>query len=133
MTIFSVLLAAMILFMSIVWFIAIQIDDFSIVDIAWGLTFIVTAVTTLLLTTNYNATSLTILVLVLIWGVRLSGYLFYRNVGKPPKTIAIKICERNGIILTEPHFTACSCYKAHSLYFSAYRSLLGLRIVHLIL
>ncbi len=73
----------MVAFMAIVWAIAVKVNDFSIVDIAWGMTFIITTIATLAITQNMNITSITIAVLVILWGLRLSGYLFKRNVGKP--------------------------------------------------
>ena len=73
----------MFLFMSIIWLIAVKLDNYSIVDIIWGITFIITTIVVLIYTGLYNVVSLTIATLVLIWGLRLSIYLFSRNAGKP--------------------------------------------------
>jgi steroid 5-alpha reductase family enzyme len=73
----------MILFMSVIWMIAVKLDNYSIVDIIWGVTFILTTVVVLVFTGNINVVSLTIAALVIIWGLRLSIYLFTRNAGKP--------------------------------------------------
>ena len=73
----------MFLFMSTIWLIAVKLDNYSIVDIIWGITFIITTTVVLVYTGLYNVVSLTIAALVLIWGLRLSIYLFSRNAGKP--------------------------------------------------
>lgn len=73
----------MFLFMSTIWLIAVKLDNYSIVDIIWGITFIITTIVVLVYTELYNVVSLTIAALVLIWGLRLSIYLFSRNAGKP--------------------------------------------------
>ncbi|MBU0903772.1 MAG: DUF1295 domain-containing protein [Firmicutes bacterium] len=73
----------MFLFMSTIWLIAVKLDNYSIVDIIWGITFIITTTVVLVYTGLYNVVSLTIAALVIIWGLRLSIYLFSRNAGKP--------------------------------------------------
>ena len=73
----------MFVFMSMIWMIAVKLDNYSIVDIVWGLTFILTTLVVLLYTGNVNIVSMTIAILVIIWGLRLSIYLFMRNAGKP--------------------------------------------------
>lgn len=63
------------------WLISLKIADVSIIDIFWGLGFVVIAWTTLVMTTP-GARSLILTVLTTIWGVRLAGYLAWRNAGK---------------------------------------------------
>ncbi|AYC28625.1 DUF1295 domain-containing protein [Paenisporosarcina cavernae] len=74
---------AIFLFMTFVWMIAVKKDNYSIVDIVWGMTFMVTTAVVLLYSQEFNVVSWTIAILVYIWGIRLSYYLFKRNAGKP--------------------------------------------------
>ena len=73
--IFSVLI-----FFNIFYLISRMKNDFSVVDIAWGLSFLlifVTAGTTF--NSNWEAREVLIGSLVFIWSVRLSGYIFLRS------------------------------------------------------
>jgi steroid 5-alpha reductase family enzyme len=66
-----------------VWFIIAQIKkDNSIVDIAWGLGFILVAFLSLKLNQNYGIQQRLVAILVLIWGIRLSVHIFFRNLGR---------------------------------------------------
>jgi steroid 5-alpha reductase family enzyme len=53
-----------------------------IVDIGWGLGFIIITLTSLLLTTNITTQMLIITSLVTVWGVRLAIHIYLRNKGK---------------------------------------------------
>lgn len=55
-------------------------NDFA--DTAWGLGFIVVAVSTLLLNGTYYEKQLLVTGLVALWGLRLSGHIYLRNRGK---------------------------------------------------
>lgn len=70
------------LFMSIIFVLAIILKNNSIVDIAWGIGFII--VSTFGLIKNDNLLPQTILInsLVWIWGLRLSLHIYLRNKGK---------------------------------------------------
>ncbi len=64
----------------VIWFVIAQIKkNNGLIDIAWGMSFIVTAVISLLLSGTYNIIKITLLAVVVIWGLRLSIYLFRRN------------------------------------------------------
>lgn len=65
-----------------VWLLSLYLRDVSVVDIAWGLGFVLVAWTSYLLRTDAGD-SLLIPLLVTLWGLRLSGYLAWRNHGKP--------------------------------------------------
>ncbi|TLG75450.1 DUF1295 domain-containing protein [Culicoidibacter larvae] len=54
----------------------------SIVDIGWGAGFVVVAITTLLVSNNFDIISIILTILVSVWGIRLSYHLFKRNAGK---------------------------------------------------
>lgn len=67
----------------IVLFLLAQVlADNSIVDIAWGLGFIVVAVTGFLVNQHATPASVITLVLVVVWGLRLAIHLGKRNIGK---------------------------------------------------
>ena len=65
-----------------VWLISLPLRDVSIVDIAWGLGFVLVAWTSFLAGTS-SERNLLLPVLTTAWGLRLSGYLAWRNIGKP--------------------------------------------------
>ncbi|MEM9954157.1 MAG: DUF1295 domain-containing protein [Chloroflexota bacterium] len=70
--------------MTLLWIISLLIRDSSIVDIFWGSGYVVVTVVWFM-TTISNPIPLSqwlILALVSIWGLRLTIYLFWRNVGK---------------------------------------------------
>ncbi len=50
-----------------------------LLDIIWGLSFIVPSVVALILNSNYNISNMVITVLVLAWGFRLAYHIFIRN------------------------------------------------------
>lgn len=69
--------------MAATWVVSVVIDDASIVDVVWGFGF-VAATWAGYLFTEAGATARTVLMLamVTIWGLRLTGYLAWRNIGK---------------------------------------------------
>ena len=67
-----------------IFFIIAQIKkNNSIVDIGWGLGFVVIAIYTLLSGGNYNPRSIIVTALVFVWGIRLFYHISKRNIGKP--------------------------------------------------
>ena len=54
-----------------------------IVDVAWGMGFVVIALTLYLQRTEFSARALICLVFVACWGFRLAGHIHHRNHGKP--------------------------------------------------
>ena len=63
-----------------IWFVISQVKkNNGLIDIAWGLSFVVTAWTSLILSGRFHMVSLIMTLLVMIWGFRLSIYLFMRN------------------------------------------------------
>jgi steroid 5-alpha reductase family enzyme len=54
----------------------------SIVDMAWGIGFVMIAVYTLFIGGNYNPSSIIVTTLVCIWGIRLFYHILKRNLGK---------------------------------------------------
>ena len=68
--------------MLIVWLISIPLKDVSIIDIVWGPGFIVVSWVTVL-AVQAEGIKMLPAVLATIWGLRLGGYLAFRNHGKP--------------------------------------------------
>jgi steroid 5-alpha reductase family enzyme len=63
------------------WLVSLVMRNASIVDIVWGLGFPVVAVTTFVTDSDRGALDGLILAMVLVWGLRLGGYLAWRNLG----------------------------------------------------
>lgn len=66
-----------------IFVIATLIKNNSIVDIGWGMGFVIGAWATLLITETPSFVSYLIVGFITLWGLRLSARLFRRNVGKP--------------------------------------------------
>ena len=68
---------------TLLWFYSIYIKNVSIVDIFWGLGFVILNTYYLLAVDSFTNRQILVLILVSLWGIRLSGYLACRNIGKP--------------------------------------------------
>lgn len=68
--------------MTSVWIASVFLKNASIVDPFWGLGFVVVSAFYFLQVDEISARSVIIMILVAIWGLRLSIYLFWRNWGK---------------------------------------------------
>lgn len=85
MTAGTALLAAAIaiaVLMIVTWLISLALRDASIVDIIWGFGFVVVAWAVRLQGDTNTARQWLLVILVTIWGLRLTAYLFWRNVGE---------------------------------------------------
>ncbi|MDZ7634895.1 MAG: DUF1295 domain-containing protein [Bacteroidales bacterium] len=67
---------------TLLWIWSILIKNVSIVDIFWGLGFVVVNALYIFLSGELNDRKILVLILVTIWGLRLSIYLASRNIGK---------------------------------------------------
>jgi steroid 5-alpha reductase family enzyme len=74
--------AAIMLMMTILWLVSIRIKNVSIVDIFWGFGFVVAGVIYFLFTEGFETRKILLTIMVAIWGLRLSIYLAWRNIGK---------------------------------------------------
>lgn len=74
----AVALGMMVLF----WLLSLALKDASIVDPFWGTGFVVLAWVTFFNVSEISSRSVLLLILVTVWGLRLSIYLLWRNVGK---------------------------------------------------
>jgi steroid 5-alpha reductase family enzyme len=69
--------------MLVVWTISVRMKDASVVDIVWGLGFVVVAwVSRLAGGGAWNFRHTVTLIVTTVWGLRLAGYLGWRNIGK---------------------------------------------------
>jgi steroid 5-alpha reductase family enzyme len=82
--------------MVLLWVVSILRRDASIVDLFWGAGFVLIAWLTLLLSRNFSWRALVLLLLVNLWGLRLTGYLTWRNWGKPEDYRYRAMRERQG-------------------------------------
>ncbi|MBI5932025.1 MAG: DUF1295 domain-containing protein [Chloroflexi bacterium] len=70
-------------YVTLLWFISLALKNSSIVDIFWGLGFVLaTGVYFMLSNDGYQGRQLLMLALVAIWGIRLSVHIGRRNIGK---------------------------------------------------
>jgi len=75
-------LAIIVLLLTMLWLVSIRLRNVSIVDLFWGVGFVISASVYACFTENVGPRGVMILILVAIWGLRLSGYLAWRNIGK---------------------------------------------------
>ena len=67
---------------TLLWFWSIAIKNVSIIDIFWGFGFVIVNGVYFLSVENPSTRHILVLILVSIWGIRLTGYLGWRNIGK---------------------------------------------------
>lgn len=90
-------LAALVAITLLVWVASLVRRDASIVDLFWSLTFIVAGIIYASTTDAPTGVRTTLtLVLVTVWGLRLSGYLTWRNWGEPEDHRYRRMRERGG-------------------------------------
>jgi steroid 5-alpha reductase family enzyme len=85
MTFFQVYLQAAIVIlcmMTVLWMISVRIKNASIVDLFWGFGFVLTSLIYFLGTDGFRSRKILVMILVALWGLRLSIYLAWRNHGK---------------------------------------------------
>ncbi len=67
--------------MTLTWLVSLVKHNASIVDIVWGFGFVVVGWTSWAVTDTTGARSTVLLTMVTLWGLRLAGYLWWRNHG----------------------------------------------------
>ena len=82
--------------MLVVWLISLPLKDVSIIDLVWGAGFAVVAWSSFIIGNSSSITIWLLLGLTTIWGMRLSAYLAWRNVGKPEDRRYAKMREKWG-------------------------------------
>lgn len=70
------------LMMTLLWAVSVIVRNVSIVDLFWGLGFVVVSLFYFLETEGYLPRKILLTLLVSVWGLRLSIYLAWRNIGK---------------------------------------------------
>ena len=75
-------LAAVTAYMTVLWLASLALRNASIVDIFWGLGFVFITVVYLIGGDGWGGRQALALGLVAVWGLRLSGYILWRNLGK---------------------------------------------------
>ena len=86
MTFFDIYLQGLlliVLFFTAVWLLSVFLKNASIVDIFWGLGYVVVSGFYFMATPEISTRKTIALILVTIWGLRLSIHIFLRNAGKP--------------------------------------------------
>jgi steroid 5-alpha reductase family enzyme len=86
MTFFEIYLQGLFIvvaFFTLVWVLSVFIKNASIVDIFWGLGFVLVNGFYFLTTPGLSTLKIITIVLVTLWGLRLSTHIFFRNLGKP--------------------------------------------------
>ena len=78
------------------WLLSVRLGDVSIVDIAWGLGFVLVAWLAFALGDGPFERRLLVAVLVTIWGLRLSGYMLWRKRGEGEDFRYGEMRERHG-------------------------------------
>lgn len=69
-------------FFTLLWILSVILKNVSIVDLFWGVGFVVVNAFYVCMSGDLTARKILMLVLVTIWGLRLSIYLAWRNIGK---------------------------------------------------
>ncbi|MEM8708111.1 MAG: DUF1295 domain-containing protein [Actinomycetota bacterium] len=96
---------AILLVMVATWLVSIARRDVSIVDIVWGLGFVVVAWTAWWVGDGLTDRSNLLVAMVTIWGLRLAGHLYLRNRGEPEDYRYQLIRKKRG-----PNFTISSLF-----------------------
>lgn len=73
---------AVFIYMTVIFIIALVKKDNSVVDIAWGIGFILVALLTFFLEGGFEVRHILVTALVVIWGMRLAAHIFIRNRGR---------------------------------------------------
>ncbi len=82
LTLFSQASLIILILVTLLWLWSVFIQNVSIVDIFWGLGFVVVNTYYVFMSGELNTRKLMVLILVGIWGLRLAIYLAWRNIGK---------------------------------------------------
>ena len=82
MILFSQAAVIIVIFVTLLWIWSVFIKNVSIIDIFWGLGFVIVNMFYACMSGDLTARKLLVLILVSIWGLRLAIYLAIRNTGK---------------------------------------------------
>ncbi|EOL43241.1 DUF1295 domain-containing protein [Enterococcus caccae] len=93
------------IYFTLLFFLAQYLHNNSIVDLAWGIGFVLVAITGYIAMPEKTTVSTTVLILVTIWGLRLFFHLAKRNIGKPEDYRYVNMRKRWG-----NHFAKLKAY-----------------------
>jgi len=82
LNVYLVGLALIVAMVTLLWIYSVIIKNASIVDVFWGFGFVVTNFIYLIMNDVTNPRQWLLVILVSVWGIRLSGYIGWRNYGK---------------------------------------------------
>jgi steroid 5-alpha reductase family enzyme len=68
--------------MTLLWIVSVIIKNVSIVDLFWGFGFVLIAGFYFIKTDGFESRKIILMILTALWGLRLSAYLAWRNIGK---------------------------------------------------
>lgn len=81
-TFFLQAIPVILVLVTLLWIVSVIIRDVSIVDIFWGMGFVIINAYYFFMSGDIHLRKVLLLILVTLWGLRLSIYLAWRNVGK---------------------------------------------------
>jgi steroid 5-alpha reductase family enzyme len=81
-TLYIQTLGVILVMMTLLWLVSIRLRNVSIVDPFWGAGFVLVTIYSYVKVATFDPRSSLVLVLVILWGLRLSLYLGWRNAGK---------------------------------------------------
>ncbi len=79
---YGIALGVVLAYMTAIWLVSLRLRDASIVDVFWGLGFLLAALVYAVLADGYWGRQILVVGLVAVWGLRLSLYILRRNWGK---------------------------------------------------
>ena len=98
----SLIFLVVIIYISVVFLVALRLKRFDIVDIAWGGAFIITAITSFTLGHAQGTLQLLVTGLVIIWGVRLAysiGQRVARSAAEDPRYVELRQKWKGNMVL----------------------------------
>ncbi|MBE0499896.1 MAG: DUF1295 domain-containing protein [Desulfuromonadales bacterium] len=82
MNLFTFAILSLLVFMTLLFGLALRVKDNSIVDVGYGLAFVLVGWSSYFYQGNSHSRQLLLLALITIWGVRLAGHIFMRKQGE---------------------------------------------------
>ena len=87
---------AVAMMMTLVWIVSLWLKNAGIIDIFWGVGFVLVAWVTFFAADGYIGRKLLIVMMTTVWGLRLATHLFLRNSGQPEDHRYVAIRKRMG-------------------------------------
>ncbi len=87
---------SILVYVTLVWLLSLRIKDAGIMDVFWGIGFIIVSTLYFFLGEGYDPRKLLMLSIVLLWGTRLALHIGIRNHGRPEDARYLAWREQNG-------------------------------------